>query len=223
MHNYKKLVVAGCSVSDRGGGVDWCYGDKLAELLDAEYDHQGVIIGSNDRIFRVVTYRVIERHIDSSTLVVIQYSNPLRREFWTCNEPDAGRPHRRPIPLEEPYDDGWLIRYKPNAARWQVNKHNKKFFELYETQFSNQRFVYENFRAQHYAFMHMLVAHHIPHVFLNAWEYFDRRQLTFTPTSLVINITKDNFPEELQQKPGDFHFSNEGHIEIANRIYSALQ
>ena len=223
MHNYKKLVVAGCSVSDRGGGVDWCYGDKLAELLDAEYDHQGVIIGSNDRIFRVVTNKVIDKHIDSSTLVVIQYTNPERREFWTSNEPDAGIVHERPIALEEPYDDGWLIRYKWNAASWMKNPHNKKFFELYETQFNNWKYAYENFRAQHYAFMHMLDAHHIPHVFLNTWEYFDRRHLTYTPTSLVINITADNFPQELQQKPGDFHFSNLGHIEIANRIYKELQ
>jgi len=235
MHNYKKLTVAGCSVSDRGSGVDWCYGDKLAELLDVEYDHQGAICGSNDRIFRVVTNGIINGSIDTDTLVVIQYTQPVRREFWTSNtvdEPFPGpvNPTGR-IPLVESYGeeriDGQLVRWKPNAHSWQKVDSIGKFFKQYEEQFADLKYAADVFAGQHYNFVHMLNAKKIPHVFLNAWSYSPRRDLYWPSESKVLHISERNLDNKryrnvLPNGELDWHFNNAGHIEVAQRIYNLL-
>ena len=233
MHNYKKLTVAGCSVSDRGSGVDWCYGDKLAELLDVEYDHQGAICGSNDRIFRVVTNSIIDGSIDTDTLVVIQYTQTVRREFWTSNTVDEPFPgpmnSTGRIPLVESYGeeriDGQLVRWKPNAHSWQKVSSTQQFFKQYQEQFADIKYADDVFALQHYNFVHMLNAKKIPHVFLNVWAY-PHNDLYWPSESLVLRITAENLDSSLQTTlPNgelDWHFNNAGHIEVAQRIYNLL-
>jgi len=225
MHSYKKLVVCGCSVSDRHA-VDLCYGDKLAEYLDCEYDHQGKICGSNDRIFRIATNKIISGEINTDTLLVIQYTTLTRREFWTSNGVESTLANNG-MQIVDPYGDwGQLVHQKTNSYTWQTNPETAKFFQQYEEQFVDWDYNREVFRAQHYNFYHQLKRNRIPTVFLAAWGYFPSgsgEQLYFENPEEVLYITKHNLDSKYQMAVDDMHFNTAGHIEVADRLYQHIK
>ena len=219
MHNFNKLVVAGCSVSDRAF-VDYNYGDVLAERLGVEFDHQGAGCGSNNRIFRVVTGKIISGEIDSRTLLVIQYTETTRREFWTANWSEE---HARnsPLQLRENYRDlGQLIRWKWGSHQWQPNRGDREFFEMIENRHTDRDYETEVFVANHYNFVHQLQANAIPTIFVQAWEYAPFFLLHIPDGMPVVQVNDDNIqlPED-KIAPNDAHFTNSGHTRLAGMLY----
>jgi hypothetical protein len=219
MKKYNKLVVAGCSVSDRGN-VDFCYGDKLAEMLDCEYDHQGAGCGSNFRIWRTITTKIRLGEIDKNTLIVIQYTCVNRKEFWTSNFID-GVQIVHGINLRDEYDDGELIRFKSGSHEWQWSKSDSEFFKLVENEHTNAEYDAEIFVNNHYNFIHMLQSHDFNYIFLDAWNYVHHRGYHVPSDTTIVKINSDNFDSKFNQDL--FHFNNEGHIEVAKRIYNAVK
>ena len=137
----RKLLVAGCSWSDRTR-VDKCYGDWLSEEFDAEYHHHGSGAGSNWRIWRTVSEKIINRTFNSNDILLIQYTSVTRQEFWSSYvETDKlyltdtyGNVKKR-----EDFDDGQIIKFKVNLST-QNNKNEKELFKLYESQFLNSEY-----------------------------------------------------------------------------------
>lgn len=228
MKQFDKLVVAGCSVSDRGN-VNFCYGDKLAELLNCEYDHQGAGCGSNYRIWRVVTQKVLNGEITPNTLLVIQYTEPTRKEFWSqhvsLNYDEMyykTRDVQGHVQLREPFHDGGeLIRYKLTSDAWQPNKYDRAFFKMYEEDHVNGEYDLELFKTNHFNFVNMLRAQKIPVVFFSAWNYAPYKFLWFPEGTEIFKIDNTIVSEDL--KYDSSHFNDQGHEFVAKLLYDFIQ
>ncbi len=77
-----KLVVAGCSFSDRTL-VEECYGDHLSKLLNIDYLHLAGGCGSNDRSMRLIVTNVLLNKINENDHVIIQLTSPERKEVFS--------------------------------------------------------------------------------------------------------------------------------------------
>ena len=215
-----KLLVAGCSVSDRGN-LDYCYGDVLSEKLGYEYIHEGSGCGSNFRIWRVVTNMIMNKEITPEDKVVIQYTSTHRQEFWTSHPIDE-KDYIGENQLVHPYKDfGHLIKFKMNSHSWQTHKKNKEFFKLYQDGHVSKDYANEVFAVNHFNFANTLIAYNINAVFLNAFTYYDSNLLVLPQGLDAIYIGVDDLkPEHIQQKnPAPSHFTDEGHTYVANCLY----
>lgn len=78
---YNKLVVCGCSVSDRTR-VQYAYGDYLAASLgNIEYLHLAGGAGSDKRNIRLLVQAIQRGEVDSNSLVLFQPAEVIRREI----------------------------------------------------------------------------------------------------------------------------------------------
>ena len=236
-----KVTVVGCSVSDYTQ-VDRCYGDYLAEMLDFDYDHMAAGCGSNDRTLRISTSKILNQEIREDDILVVQYTNIHRREFYSRFQkieyskyfPKDGKA----TPLREKYSDGDLIKYKLGASDWQSEPEEKEFFELYENNFLSSEYDTERFLNSHSSFLALLEKFKIRTLFVLVDGYIiedmqeESRKLfleTFDTTSDLIkpiNITKyfenqNNCLEKAPTPPS--HFSLEGHEVVAKCIFSIFK
>ena len=84
------LFVAGCSFSDTYGTATTCWGEQLAKKLDMKYNHDAVeTSGSNDRIFRILTDKIMHGEIKPQDKLMIQYTLNGRREFTSWKNPQT--------------------------------------------------------------------------------------------------------------------------------------
>ena len=206
-----KLWVFGCSASDRTE-VDSCYGDYLSAELGIEYKHYAVGCGSNDRIFRILPTLVKNNKISSDDIVIVQYTEETRTEFYSGYNTD--------LPLRDVYNKGQILRYKANSHSWQPNKTEQKFFKLYEKYFLDVEFANEKFAAQNYALQNVFFANNINAWFLNIHGY--------TPKSFEsIEIFNDKIItiDKLECKQwffDDGHFDTQGHKKVAKKVKKRL-
>ena len=228
----RKLVVAGCSVSDRGN-ANICYGDALSELLNVPYIHHGSGCGSNYRIWRVITNMILNNELTSNDQLIIQYTTVNRREFWTSNwVPEDQRTYNSKensknntgiVQLVEQYkDDGLLVKYKRLADTWQTNKQTAGFFKQYNEQFSSNEYDYDLFRINHYNFSNMLKANNINVLFVSMFGYCGTdiiKEVSCGYPVLRIGL-EDMDPEHRQEDQG--HFTDSGHRYAAQLIRDAL-
>ena len=153
----RKLLVAGCSWSDRTR-VDKCYGDWLSEEFDAEYHHHGSGAGSNWRIWRTVSEKIINRTFNSNDILLIQYTSVTRQEFWSSYV-ELKKHHLTDnygnVTFREDFDDGQIIKFKVNIANNQNDKNEKELFALYETYFLNSEFEMLKQKQYHMMFQCM--------------------------------------------------------------------
>ncbi len=77
---YNKLVVCGCSISDRTQ-TKYAYGDYLSSSLGIEYLHLAGGAGSDKRGFRLLVQAIQSGEVDSKSLVLFQPSEVIRREL----------------------------------------------------------------------------------------------------------------------------------------------
>lgn len=222
-----KLIVAGCSFSDYTK-VDSPYGKLLAEKLGYEYIHEGAGCGSNQRIWRRLTSMVLDGIITSDDLVIVQYTERTRQEFYTSYPQDnayKGPNCKEAIRVVEDYTDGGhIIRFKWGAHVWQYNSEEKQLFKLYEDGFLSIDYSNELFRVNHYNFQAMLARNNIKCIFVKTWRYrynIDAEiLLEFEP--YVFYDTTVN--EEYNLEPGDVgHLSQEGHIDFSDRLYTHIK
>lgn len=231
----KKLFVAGCSFSDYTG-VDHVYGEFLATTLNYEYIHEGAGCGSNWRIWRTITNHVLSGNLTSDDLLIIQYTDMTRNEFWTSlNQPPntirnsdyshavTARPDLSWLPLvDRGPDSGYIIRYKIGAEKWQNNKKECEFFEMYEKYFVNSHFCKEQFKIQHYMFQTMLIRNNIKTVFTNSYRHGCRQFMClpeFTPYMFTDPLPYSDCMQ-YDLGPGDYgHLNLTGHEIYANWLY----
>ncbi len=129
------IHIFGCSASERVK-VNKCYGDFLAETMHTTLNLQAAGCGSNRRISRVLGKMVHDGEITSNDIVVIQYTETTRNEFFTSNKETHPKiTHTDNIQIREDYNTGQIIRYKANAGSWQPSKIESKFFKNYEKDF----------------------------------------------------------------------------------------
>ena len=226
----RKLVVAGCSVSDRGN-ANICYGDALSILLDAEYIHHGSGCGSNYRIWREITNMILNRELTPEDQLIVQYTTVTRREFWTSNWVDPedrtynSNKHNEytgVVTLVEPYSDGGhLVKYKNLAHEWQTNGDTAQFFRQYGEQFNSEAYSYDLFRINHYNFYNTIKAAGIPTLWVSMLEYHKPNMIAHTPDADTLWITKEQLSSEHFQPDGT-HFTDAGHKRVAELIKEHL-
>ena len=216
-----KLIIAGCSASDRGL-VERCYGDTLSELLDMDYVHRAAGCGSNYRIWRTITSMIMSDEITSDDKLIIQYTTKNRREFWTsnyCNESSLGI-----VNLAEPYGDfGTTVKFKDGAYTWQGNKNTAKFFKQYQNEFVNEEYDKEVFEVNHYNFCNTLIVNNIDVVFLCIFDYCSPTYLQSNSSELpVVHISRNECLSEHIQEDGG-HFTDAGHMHTAHVMHTYLK
>lgn len=164
----RKLCVAGCSFSDYTY-VKQVYGELLAQKLGTDYIHEGAGCGSNWRIWRKVAGHVLNNTLVPGDIVVIQYTNPERREFWSKNPP-FDNPYLDPmngVKVCESYGDGSVIRYKYGSHVWQDYSDDGAFLLQYESGHVNAAYDLECFNVQHAMFQEFMKNHNMTVVFIN--------------------------------------------------------
>lgn len=215
-----KVISAGCSFSDYLPNNNIVWGEVLAEILDAEYIHEGSGCGSNFRIWRRIPTLILNETITSEDLLFIQYTDYIRNEFWTISNPkEEIKP--REVVFNEPYHTGSIIKYKTNSHQWQRTKKDSEFFKMYEEYHVNEDFCREQFHAYHFMFQHMLLSKNIRTVFLHT-KYIRDDKLKLIP-----HFDNTIFPYwggdgVWYSEEDDNHLSDEGHKDLARKLYQHL-
>ena len=232
-----KIAVAGCSASDyTGEGVHKVYGEILAKSLNAEYIHEGAGVGSNYRMWRRITNLVMDDTITSDDLVIIQYTQPSRQEFWHAQYED--REEMRYVgvnkqQIREAAYGGDIVRWKPNI--WQSMKGSilertgisivqTKFFQLKEEYFTSPEFDDERFKYNHYLFHNTMMSKGIKVVYIVCSDcmhgYGGVFKHLFNENG-EIHITGD-FGLEQYVLDDKAHFNQLGHEYLAETIEKQL-
>lgn len=250
MHNVpKKVIVLGCSFSDYTGSPDATYGALLADYFKAEYIDLAAGCGSNERSSRLLLTGIRENRISSNDLVIIQYTNPLRKEFVTnqykffwSDEKREVRDYYTPldrsnfkeslptIPLQEPYNKEFdMIKFKFDSYTFQNNKILKEFMENFTKFFLSIEFEEELAHNLHLSLTSTLHSYKIPTVFLRT-DYInpsikqeDFEKMLF-PGQISINLL--DFLGNIESNPEFWidgaHISTEGHKKVFETIKSHI-
>jgi hypothetical protein len=214
-----KLCVAGCSFSDYYKSVPNVYGDILAKKLNSEYIHHATTAGNNYRIWREVSALVMSNEITPSDILIIQYTQTTRNEFWSAvpYKPQV----RNGVDYVENYNnDGTIIRYKLNAAKWQDNTIEKEFFKMYEANFLNTNFEEEKFKVYNEMFQHFLLNYKIPTIFLKT-EYCSEN-LSLLSHFEALSYSFDIAPGTELSNDDRCHLNLYGHTILANNLYDHI-
>jgi len=216
----KKLIVAGCSFSDRWHNPK-SYGDYIAEKMNLSYDHQAVSCGSNYRIWRVITNKIMKKEITSDDLLIIQYSEITRSEFCSVEDPTPTDQ------VSEKYDaDSYIIRYKLGAEHWHGKNFVSKFIKNYTKFFIYDKFELEKFKINDYNFKCMLKQNNInAYFFVASWylpkNIFNSNDLFYDKT--YINHDKYRYLPYCASKTDSHHLSDIGMREVANDLINFIK
>jgi len=223
----KKVWTYGCSVSNCSYSpgqdvIDAClhpertYSGYLSDLLQAENMHYAKGCGSNDRIFRLVCNHIINGQIKSDDLIIIQYTNVHRREFWSRHEIDLNKWRMR-----EQYKDGQLLRFMP---KWpDGNPIEKNFQEIYADNFLGIDYDIDVFEGRNMSLQALCELYKIPTIFITSKSTdFDFLQ----KTKYIDKVDIKEFFLIDQYLPlfndDDGHFTPAGHKAVAKKIYKKL-
>jgi hypothetical protein len=217
----KKLCVVGCSVSDYTD-VEFPYGHLIANDLGLEYLHEGAGAGSNYRIWRRITNHILDGKITSDDILIIQYTEVVRNEFWSAL-PEPTIPYTSP-PAELSHDNGRVLRWKFGSHVWQSHPEEQRFFEEYEKYFVSPRFAQEQFRVNNYNFQMMLKAHNIKAIFLTTSRSTLTGKYLIEPFESYQVYDKSNSEPAYNLREGDTcHFSQFGHRHMADKLIERIK
>tara|TARA_B110000037_G_scaffold168790_1_gene191209 strand:- start:86 stop:832 length:747 start_codon:yes stop_codon:yes gene_type:complete len=237
-----KVVVGGCSVSNSWGhepSPDGVYGQILANQIGADYIHHSVDGGSNYRIWRKITQMVMnnditdkfnipypEEVITKDDIVIIQYTQPTREEYFSIKDSNESNIQYEAEECEVD-DDGNIIRFKLDSQNIpNLNKHEKKFFDLKEKYFTSINFDKERFEYNHYLFHNLMMSKGIKVVYLMSSKRplsnycFKYRNLFNKNGELHLNLFEDNneYFRHMDGSIDHYHFSKKGHEYVANEL-----
>jgi hypothetical protein len=242
-----KVVVGGCSVSNSWNedpSIDEVYGQILANQISADYIHHSVDGGSNYRIWRKITQMVMnnditdkynmpppEEVITKDDIVIIQYTQSCREEFFSLKNPQEITNIRDEVEECEVDDDGNIIRFKLDSHSIpHLNKYEKKFFELKEKYFTSINFDKERFEYHHYLFHNLMMSKGIKVVYLMSAKRPLSYSLTyrnlFNKNDEVHCILFEDNNEYLRHIDGfidHYHFSKKGHEYVADELKKRLE
>lgn len=227
-----KLTVLGCSYSDRSR-VEKNYCDYLSSKLEIKGESLAAGCGSNPRIWRLVLSGIRSNTINKNTLLVIQYSEIFRKEFWSkFYDPNLARgknSYGNGHPLREEFNGGDLIKYKFGASAWQPTHYEKSLFKNLEKNFLDEKYENEIFKNNHYSLLNTLENHQINTIFLNTHYINGSGLLDFNnfKYSTVFDLVNPlNFPQEEDGNclNGDdcSHLSKKGHISLSNMLFDFI-
>ena len=224
------LLVAGCSVSDYTH-VDKVWGEYLAEELNLNYIHEGAGCGSNWRMWRIIVDAVKSKRILPDDIVLLQYTEVTRREFWSPNE---NKPHpmlsSNKAWMNDVYGNGNIIRYKLDADKWIPHKGDKKFFSAYNRHV-DQEFEEELFAQQHSMFQCFMKQHGFNNVYFVLLGQYGSVMIDKNNHLMIEPCYKDNcyhnnsaFNQLEDHLPNDCgHFSELGHANLAKDLGRRFQ
>ena len=219
-----KLFVAGCSISDYNpySNVNNVYGNHLSRLLDCEYVHEGAGCGSNHRIWRKITNHIIDGNLTNDDLLLIQYTEKSRTEFFSNIPFPYGRTHLNN--LSEDYNDGKIIRFKvgDNESYGRLNK-EREFLNLYEEHFLDRDFVEDEFKYHNYMFQHMLKNNGIKTIFLKHFYNGDGLIEPFSGNSFQTDYKLLDNPKYRVSDIDHTHFSEEGQNVIGEMLFEHIK
>ena len=221
-NNINSIVIAGCSYSD-WSQVEYNYGEYLEQNLNLPIKSYSSGCGSNFRIWRKLTKAILNKEITDKDLLIIQYTNPDRKEFWSAHTsyhyPDykpSGNPYKG-SPMRDKHLGGDIIKFKMGASIWQSVEIEKTFFKLLEENFTSEEFDNEIFLNNHIMFQSLLKEFKIPTIFL---------QTTYTNMAGDIPILDCDFHHQLDirhlqtidlcNEEGCSHLNDKGHQKLAN-------
>ena len=221
-----KLIVAGCSFSDFTK-VDNPYGQLLSEKLGRDYIHEGAGCGSNYRIWRRLTSMILDGAITDNDLLVIQYTDKIRQEFYSRypqNRAYKGPNCKDAIRVLDDYSDGHIIRFKIGAHVWQYNQEEKDLFRMHEDGFLSSDFAKEQFTINNYNFQSMLVRHNIKCIFVKTWRYRYHLDTKILPEFEPYVFYDLDTNHEHNLAPDDHgHLSQEGHEAFSEKLYTHIK
>jgi hypothetical protein len=211
----KKLFAAGCSISTRCNAKT-SYPEELSKLLNYELVNCTAGCGSNYRIWRMITKHIIDGNLTPDDLVIIQYTEPTRREFWSKFPKNNDN-------YKDSYDDGNVLRFKIDSYLWQKTKEEVEFLRTYETNFVNDSFETENFHINNFNFQHMLKSHNIKVIFFKTTRISVPDFFTFDEYKKYFYYDSSNTDRINNQSSKDSgHFSEIGHKLIAKNLYEHI-
>lgn len=219
-----KLIVCGCSFSDYMENNDSVYGDLLAGFLGAKYVHHGAGSGSNWRIWRTVGNMIHNNEIAPNDILIVQYSNNERQEFWSANGPDQDRiinGVKRMNLREQGPEYGSIIRWKFDSHTWLAKPYTNEgeFAKMYQEGFVSEGFSQLQFNAHNLMFQSLLKEKKVKTIFLRSRinegyeldEYHEKNVYRETDT--------DQKDVELRYTPEDpSHLNNKGHLNLAKKL-----
>jgi hypothetical protein len=219
-----KVFVAGCSFSDRFENCTTCWGEQLALMLDMDYNHDSVLAGgSNDRIWRVLSDKIMRNEITPDDKLFIQYTDNTRCEFISWQNPNPNPNIQNDI-FETDDEDLYVINYKIHSHLWYDNPDIKNFLKMYEEQILTSEYATYMFNQRQYAFQMMLKYHNIDAYIMavNVYNFWDEQQYSAIPdfaNRIYKNKTIGQAPNEQYSKTDTFHLSDSGHKILAEDVY----
>jgi hypothetical protein len=211
----RKLFAAGCSISTRCSGKT-SYPEELSKLLNYELVNCTAGCGSNYRIWRTITKHIMDGNLTSDDLLVIQYTEPTRREFWSKFPKNNDS-------FKDLYDDGTIVRFKFDSYIWQKTKEEIEFLRLYEFNHVNDTFETENFNINNFNFQHMLKNHNIKVIFIKTTRISVPDFFTFDEYKKYFYYDVSNKDVTNNQNSKDIgHFNDKGHKLIAENLYQHI-
>jgi hypothetical protein len=223
-----KLMVVGCSFSDRTGVLK-SYGDYLAEELGREYMHNAAGCGSNSRMWRVVTNAIMNNELTRDDLLIVQYTEIARSELWTEFEQDGlankienerVTPTGNVVVRDKCRHGGDIIRFKPECSEWQPFEHEIQFTKQFTEHHVSPDFCAEQASINNYNFQNMLHVQKIPTIFMRALHYghelFDKNYFNFPEFRYSDDtLIKQN---HTRSKTDIWHLNDAGHKWIATEL-----
>ena len=226
-----KLVVAGCSFSDRFH-VEKNYCDYLSLKLKIKGEHFAAHCGSNPRIWRLILSGIRNKTINKNTLLIIQYTDVVRKEFWSrFYDPEMNRikDWSGSSPLREEFDGGDLIKYKFDAYNWQHHQKEKSLFKNLEENFTNELYENETFKNYHYSFLNTLENNQINAIFIKSYYINGHGLLDDTQNfqyPKIFDLVSDKFPYSKKDNCLNVddcaHLSKKGHINLSNMLFDYI-
>jgi hypothetical protein len=222
-NNINSLIIAGCSFSD-WSEVEYNYGEYLGQNLNLPVRFYTSGVGSNFRIWRRLTKAILNKEITSKDLLVIQYTNVDRKEFWSAHSSPSDsdyKPSGNPIkgsPMRDKYLDGDIIKFKVGASQWQPIKIERTFFEMIEENFTSEDFDNEIFINYNVMFQSFLKEFKIPAIFLRT-HYISmvKQEIPIIDCDFhyYLDVREVHTPE-LSNESAMCHLNDDGHQKLAS-------
>ena len=199
------IVVGGCSFSS-AFKVDEAYPYIISKDLKLGFINEAQIQASNNRIWRVITKHILNNTVVPTDKLIIQYTEQHRKEFWVPHRPTTYDD------VHEKFDTGRLFRFKYGADHYAQQQEVKLYHTIMRC--SNAAYDKECFEVNHAQFEGFL-----KHRGFESVVFVKTRYCDFTADYPVIDCD-----DILQQYSDDgWHLSQQGHIEVAQRLCKVIQ
>jgi hypothetical protein len=169
----------------------------------------------------------MSNEITEDDLILIQYTEPTRQEFWSSHVDE----HRQNI-RDSKYN-GDIIRWKYGAYTWSKTasdethqKFEQKFFKLKEEHFTSIEFDLERFEYNHYLFHNTIVSKNIKIAYVVPNGYMRGHGAEFIDRfnkSGEIHIPNDTGTKDIYLLDDLCHFNQLGHMHLATTIEKFLK